>query len=207
MFQSRRRWRPLLLTAFVAACPLHALAAGPYDFHPQATTLEAAADKDMVTLANDLLSGAPSDTTAIIDRNKYGGAIADAFRPLALHSKKENVRLNAAIIIAGMHTVSTDIALEDLVRTSTDPQVRYWAAKGLNDLLPRLKTFGKTDVQRATDALTDAGKREHDPIVLQEINRALTGAGLAALPPAPATAPEPASSPAPTPAPAAPAAH
>jgi hypothetical protein len=180
--QTRRRWTvPFFLATLVASGSL-ALAV---DFSSDVTTLQSANAEDAVAIRNRILEAAPKPGD-VIARDRYGADVAKAFGPVAQNNKNPDAQLNAAILIAEMQTISTDSTLEKLLATA-EADVRYWAAKGLATLMPRLKPVG--GVGAAVTALQAARKAEKDPLVQAQIDRALTAAGVT--PTTPASAPAP----------------
>lgn len=179
--QTRRRWTVPFMLATLVAGALPLLAAS---FASDASAMEAATGDGCRVIRDRILKDAP-DPSKVVDRDKYGHDVAAAFGPLVANSKNPDAVLNAAILIAEMETLSTDAALENML-TNPDAAVRYWAAKGLTSLMPRLKPLGAATVARAVNPLTAVGKTEKDPLVLSQINKALTAAGAPTLPaPAP----------------------
>jgi hypothetical protein len=177
---TRRRWTvPFFLATLVASGPL-ALAV---DFSGDVTAIQAANAEDAVKIRDRILKEAPTD---IISRDRYGADVARAFGPVAQSNKNPDAQLNAAILISEMQTISTDSTLERLLSTA-EADVRYWAAKGLAALMPRLKPVG--GVGAAVSALQAARKTEKEPLVQAQIDRALTAAGVT--PTTPASAPAP----------------
>jgi hypothetical protein len=184
MMHLRRRWTFPFLLATLLAGPLSLQAAS---LASDASAMEAATGDGCRVIRDRVLSNAPP-AARVVDRDKYGADVVADFGPIVANSKNADAVLNSAILIAEMETISTDATLESMLKNA-DAAVRYWAAKGLTALLPRLKPLGPGAVGRAVGALNAAGKSEKDPLVFAQINKALAAAGAPAIAAAPATAP------------------
>ena len=116
---------------------------------------------------------APSDF-----QRKLARAVADDFGPLVLDDKP-NVALNAVMTVAlvGVGQIETDSALVAALK-SPNASVRYWAAKGLVDLIgvPSFKLIGGA-YMRAVDGLGGALRLENSPLVREQLIKALTASG------------------------------
>ncbi len=83
----------------------------------------------------------------------------------------KNAALNAIIVIADMRDISVETALENGL-SNHNPAVRYWAAKGLGEILNTLSVI-RAAFHRAIAKLGAALKAETDPIVRQRIEDTL----------------------------------
>jgi len=167
-----RRWRVWALMSLAGAI---SLAAGPGGLPYSANDMENAHGADAVKIREAILKAAPSGAAALAT---YGSNVATEFTRtnLGVNSKNPDARLNSAILIAQLQTISTDTALEDMLKSS-DPSVRFWAAKGLADIAAGLKPVGGGAVGRAVSTLSAAVKTEKSGVVIQEIIQALSRFG------------------------------
>ena len=108
---------------------------------------------------------------AAVARDKYGLDVANAFGPL-LNDANAYVRLNAAMAIAQIETISADAALRDMLKHAS-PEIRYWGARGLTAISPTSMKVGGALKANIIDALEKAGNAETSGVVQQEILRAL----------------------------------
>ncbi len=165
----RRRWRLLMVMAGLLV-PAMAQAAVP-PVPKTAADMEAVHGQDAVNVRMKVIQDAPP-MSAVLDRDIYGGNVVKIFvttPPDELNSKNADARLNTAIMIAQLQTLSTDSALTGML-TNADPAIRYWGAKGLSDIAPFVKMAAPGSVIAALDA---AAKVEKSSVVQQELVNAL----------------------------------
>jgi hypothetical protein len=138
---------------------------------PTAADFETASVKDMPGMRDAIIKAAPA---LAVPRDKYGDTVAGNFTSagLGINSKRPEARLNAAILIHDLGTLSTDRYLVQML-PNDDAAVRYWAARGLTDISGPLVKTGNLAVQRAVGALSAQAKIEKSGVVEQEIVKAL----------------------------------
>ncbi len=162
----RRRWR---IWVVMMAGAMAALGAAAPTALPTADDFETAAAKELPGKRNDIFKAMPA--TPAVDRDAYAAKVARDFTRAdrGINSARSEVRLNSAILLHDLQTLSTDRALMLMVQ-SKDAAVRYWGAKGLGDMSVKLMSVGKAP---AVAALRNAGKTETSGVVVQEIITAL----------------------------------
>ncbi len=143
----------------------------------KASDFEKADAKDLPAMRDAIIKtmlGTPTNPTTAVERDTYGATVAADFTSegLGVNSTRPEVRLNSAILIHDLHTLSTEMPLELLLKNN-DAAVRYWGARGLADLSGDLMKVGGRPVQRVVDALDVQAKVEKSGIVEQEIVKAL----------------------------------
>lgn len=167
MFHSWRRWS---LPTFLSLTFALTSSAFAVDHAADAAQLlsddPAACQKDAQQIVEN-----NAKITSIVDRDADAGDIAKNLGPVTESSTNHNAALNAAIAVARLKSISTEKTLESML-TNPDATIRYWAAKGLGDLLPMLKPL-PTALKRATDSLNTALDAEKDDIVRAALQRAL----------------------------------
>lgn len=173
----RRWWRNwsvlLVLGVMPAALSLGAGPAAP-GLHT-ADDFEKGDAKDLPVWREDILKAAAPK--AATDKYSFASTICADFGAAdkGVNSKRDDVRLNSAILIASIKTLSAENTLIKML-SSADPAVRYWAAKGLGDISGSLKTAGA--IGASVRGLQGAGaKPEISGIVMQEILRSLAAFG------------------------------
>ncbi|HVX86175.1 MAG TPA: HEAT repeat domain-containing protein [Phycisphaerae bacterium] len=171
MMHLRRRWLPLALLS-TSLASLTPLVAHAVDVQAEAKTMESATPEQAVQVRNDVLRDAP---TGVLDRDKYGSNVCHAFAHIISDPKNPDAALNSAILVAKLGTLSTDATLEAMLK-NPDPAIRYWAAKGLEGIMPTLAKLPSAQ-KEAISALTDAQTAEKSDIVKSAIARALHAAG------------------------------
>jgi hypothetical protein len=178
MMVCRRRWqnRAMVLALGVTAgfwtANVSLGAAAGAAAVPTAADFEKADAKDLPSMRDAIIK--PMSGMSALARDTYGAKVAADFTSagLGVNSARQEVRLNSAILIHDLHTLSSEQPLI-LVLPSEDPAVRYWAARGLSDLAPDLMRVGGPPVDRVVKALGDRAKIEKSGIVEQEIVKAL----------------------------------
>lgn len=170
----RRWWRVWAAIVLLRGLPAAlALAGAPVPSAPTtpptAKDFEAAAAKDLPTRRAELLKAAPANRR---DRETWSSAVcADFSKPaLGVNSTRPEVRLNSAMLMAQLGTLSSDRPLMDLLK-NPDQAVRYWAARGLVDISGSLIAAGGD--ARVRVALADAAKVEKSGVVHVELIKAL----------------------------------
>jgi hypothetical protein len=135
---------------------------------PTAADFESAATKDMPDMRAKIIAAMSSLGAAA--KSAYATKVCEDFSApnLGINSKRPEVRLNSAILIHDLGTLSTDKYLEQMI-DNTDPAVRYWAARGLYDISSLINMTGGLTLQRAVNALSNRGKVETSGIVETEI--------------------------------------
>ena len=134
---SRRWWRTttvLLLTGVLTPAAWGAGAPAlksPSDFE-SAKPDELPAMRDEYVKAFNALG-----TTT--ERDRFAGKVAADFSApnVGVNSKRDDVRLNVVIMFHDLNSYSMEKPFSDLLN-SNDPTVRYWSAKSLNELAPKL---------------------------------------------------------------------
>jgi hypothetical protein len=136
-----------------------------------AADFEKAEAKDLLTMREEILKVKPMNPVLA---DSYGAAVAKDFSAagLGLNSPRQEVRLNSAILIHGLKTLSTDRTLIEMLK-SKDAAVRYWGARGLSDISDRMVQIGGHAVQAVVDALGAQAKVETSGVVQQELIKAL----------------------------------
>lgn len=137
--QCRRWWiaaSVLMMVAMGAGGVRTALA----DAAKLARDLDAAHGKDAVDIKDGIVAGAKGlDPPA---KNKYAESFCKAFDDAhLLDSKNVEAQLNAIITIVELDALNTDSFLKPALKNS-NPSVRYWAAKGLGQIMDRLLRAG-----------------------------------------------------------------
>jgi hypothetical protein len=170
MMVCRRRWRfgAVLVVAGAFAGTLTSIAAAALP--ATAADMRAAAPADRPAIREKILRGA--EKLGVVDRDKYGRDVADNFAPL-LTDPDANLRLNGAMTIEQLLTLSLDRTLEEMLKNPS-PDVRYWGAKGLGGIAQLVKSTGSTTLSTVIQSLTSATKVEKVGVVQAEIIRALT---------------------------------
>jgi hypothetical protein len=150
------------MLALGAAAPAPALTAKDF---------ESAAIREMPGMRDQVVKPVLAISSSVA-RNTQASAVAKDFSApgLGVNSKRPEVRLNAAILIHDLKTLSTDSFLIPMLQNA-DPAVRYWAAKGLADISPGLVSAGLQ--AKAQAALGDQSKVETSGVVSQQIIQAL----------------------------------
>jgi hypothetical protein len=173
---SRRRWSNPILVFAVAILPAfvaHAASAPAIPNPPfTAADFESAATKDMPAMRDKIV--AALGPLGARDRATYAEKVANDFTAPAsgVNSTRPEVRLNSAILIHDLGTDNTDRYLVTMIQHD-DPSVRYWAARSLNDIAPKLSIIGGNTVNRVVNALGNRAKAETSGIIDQEIVKAL----------------------------------
>jgi hypothetical protein len=144
-----------------------------------AKDFEAADPRDLPKMVSDILKALPTNP---LDKDRKAREIIADFqtRGAGIYSKSAEVRLNSAILIAGLDTLSADFGLMKMIDSTNsdpalkidDPSVRYYGAKGLAQIAPTLLK-APASVPRVVTALKNAAKAEKSPIVQQELFKAL----------------------------------
>jgi hypothetical protein len=139
---------------------------------PTAADFEKADAKDLPGMRDAIIK--PMSGMSALARDTYGAQVSTNFTAagVGVNSTRPEVRLNAAILIHDLQTLSSERPLEDMLKNE-DVAVRYWGARGLTDLSSALLKVGGMAVQRALDALGSQAKVEKSGIVEQEIVKAL----------------------------------
>jgi len=119
-----------------------------------------------------------------VEVDAYTRSIATEFGPVIETSSKDYVRLNGIILLAGIDHINTDGVLRTAL-ANENPGVRYWAARGLATILPRLRPVAGA-YGRAIDALMAGVMGEKIPLVRAEMARALAATNDASLTKVPA---------------------
>lgn len=134
-----------------------------------AADFEAAATKDMPGMRDKIIAAMKSLPNSS-DKSVYATKVCDDFSApnVGVNSKRPEVRLNSAILVHDLNTLSTDKYLEQMI-ANDDPSVRYWAARGLYDISSQINSTGGLTLQRAVNALAGRGKVETSGIVETEI--------------------------------------
>ena len=177
--QCRRRWSAIagLILLGVAAKLVQARDPGA-----DAAAMLAAKGFDAVQLRNQILDDLtkmPVTTKdAYVGTDMLGGsALKGPFANLLRQTGNTDAQLNTAILIAQAHALSADGALETIMIPNSNSAIRYWGAKGLENILPELMKVGGDAVKRALTALNTTIATEKSGVVKQEIIRALGAAG------------------------------
>lgn len=120
-------------------------------------------------LSKDVHGGTPS-AEFVID---YVTSATDAFGPLITGQNKD-ARLAATILLARLSksNEAPDLTLESALK-SKDPSIRYWAAKGYTNIIPKYLTLSQTLRDSALRKVRTALQAETDPLVKAELYRAL----------------------------------
>lgn len=175
-----RRWRVWALVSLagllsLAAAPSGAVPAPPYTAK-QMENPPPTASGDPQKPADIRITIEAKKPSSNVEAAAYGEKVADEFTKTGqgVNSKDEIVRLNSAILIRDLATISSDRDLEKML-TNPDPAIRYWAARGLEDIAGDLKLVGGGG--NAVKALTNAVRAEKSGVVIQEIIKALTAYG------------------------------
>ncbi|MEI8196010.1 MAG: HEAT repeat domain-containing protein [Phycisphaerae bacterium] len=134
---------------------------------------EAVAIRTEVLTVLQTPKGTTGTPSAGFMQNYTNAAVAE-FGPL-LDSKTATTSLNAVILLAETKHINTDAALLSALGNS-NAAVRYWAARGLYNVLPGLKDLRQAN-DRAVAGLTTAAGSEKSPLVQAEIVRALSNSG------------------------------
>jgi len=145
----------------------------------QAKRLAAATGEDALHVRTEILSiPLPSETQtgnpSATFMQSYTNAVVNNLTPL-LNDSHTATALTAIITLAQLHHINTDSALEVGLQNAS-PAVRYWAARGLYDILPDLRPVGSA-FDRAVSSLADALKTETAPLVKAEMVRSLGHSG------------------------------
>ena len=173
----RRRWRNLAMMLAVGlmagSATVAAQAAGAVPAAPKTPAdFEAADAKDLPTLRDLIIKAMPTEA---VQRDRYGAQVAKDFTAAGagINSTRPEVRLNSAILIHDLNTLSTDQPLLSLIK-SDDAAVRYWGAKGLTDISARLMSGGVGPTTNLiVTGLGTRAKVETSGLVQQEIVKAL----------------------------------
>lgn len=145
----------------------------------QANRLAAASDLDAVRIRKEVVSiplpakDKPGNPSATFVQN-YGNAASQHFGKL-VKTGTSVTALNAIILIAELKNSDTDIVLQQSLQ-STNPAIRLWAARGLNDIWDGLKAISFA-YNRDVEALVTALKAENSALVRAEIVRSLVHSG------------------------------
>lgn len=144
----------------------------------QAKRLAAAASGDeAVALRTEVLAvllpskTAPGTTPSASFMQNFTNAAVTEFGPL-FNSSSATTSLNAVILLSETKHINTDAALLGAL-SHPNPAIRYWAARGLYNILPGLRDLRQAS-ERAVSGLTDAVKSEKSPLVQAELVRALS---------------------------------
>ena len=168
-----RRWcRVWTLMLVVGAMPatLAWAAAAPAPVYT-AADFETAAAKEMPGM-RDSIAKRIATITSSQQRDKEAAAVATDFTApgRGVNSARPEARLNAAILIHDLGTLSTDSFLTQMLQNK-DVAVRYWAARGLTDIAKALINAGAAG--RVVTALGAQAKVETSGVVAQELIKAL----------------------------------
>jgi hypothetical protein len=176
---SRRRWRLCVMALLMAAAPVLVQAAAAPISAPTAKDFEAAAAKDLPGKAADVQKFGSTLAGKAKEDWAENVVCPDFTKPgQGVNSAKPEVRLNSAIVIHDLKTLSADRTLEKML-DNDDPAVRYWAARGLADISALIKRVGGKTESDAIDALAKRLKVEKSSVVTQEIVKALANFGAA----------------------------
>jgi hypothetical protein len=163
-----RRWRLLSVIALVGVVSQVALGAG---LDEEVAALQGAKGTAAVA-AREAIVG-PGKSMSLVSRDSYGATVASKLAPLLAKPEiSVDARLNAAIAIAEMHTLSTDKSLEGMLKNAA-PEVRYWGAKGLGGIMPDLGKVGGQSLRDAVNGLLTALKTEKSGIIKTQMIEAL----------------------------------
>jgi hypothetical protein len=169
-----------MMAVLAAAVPATALAAPPTSADFEKTPAKELPDrvKEVVDSGKTLTGTAKQDWAKKVcqdfTQDKTG-----------VNSPRAEVRLNAAILIHNLGTLSSDKTLVDMLKNK-DAAVRYWAARGLEDLQPAehsMAAMGSTSEQEVIKALgaavTAEAKGGGSSVVIQQIVKTLKTYGAA----------------------------
>jgi hypothetical protein len=169
----RRRWRNLAMMLAVGLMAGSAMGAGAVPASPKTPAdFEAADAKDLPAMRELIIKMMP---TPAVERDRFGAQVASQFTGagVGINSSRPEVRLNSAILIHDLNTLSTDQPLLLLVKND-DAAVRYWGARGLTEISSRLMASGVGPTTNMIVAgLGARAKVETSGIVQQEIVKAL----------------------------------
>lgn len=146
----------------------------------KAAQLAAAAPGEANDIRESVLSSVSGNPPAVFLQT-FANAAVDAFEPL-LQNNKPHVALNAVMILAQIKHIDTDRALVQAL-TNKNPAVRFWAAKGMADILPGLRqvpafsrdvaavaaALGKETSFPAAGAMAEALGASGDPSAVQPL--------------------------------------
>ncbi len=173
-----RRWRVVGGVALIGA--LSSAAAGAdLDLAAVAKALSTAKGAPAVAQRTAIVSYA--DSLPLVAKDSFGSQMVgtpSSPGPIAslLKSSNPDAQLNAAIAIAEVKTLSTDSALEDMLK-SNSPAVRYWGAQGLGNIMAPINRVGGGAKARAIGALTLALGTEKSGLVKMQMITAIAKAG------------------------------
>ena len=139
----------------------------------------AASSEDAVALRTEVLANLQPTTVNIGSPSagflqSFTNAEVAEFGPL-VNSTSSTTALNAVILLAETKHINTDAALLSAL-SNPNPAIRYWAARGLYNVLPGLKDL-KQARDRAIAGLITAAQSEKSALVQAEIVRSLSGSG------------------------------
>lgn len=173
------RWRVCSVMLALAVLPAALTYGAATPAVAAAKDFETADPKDLPKMVADIIKALPPSP---LDKDRKAREIIADFQAkgAGIYSKSAEVRLNSAILIAGLDTLSADFGLIKMVDNTNadptvkidDPSVRYYGAKGLAQIAPVVMRT-PASVPRVVTALKNAAKAEKSPIVQQELFKAL----------------------------------
>jgi hypothetical protein len=175
-----RRWRGLMVVVVLAALPaalpaqvVGGLGGAAASSVTTAGTFESSPAREMPGLRKKVLDTAPQGAG---DKEKWAEGVCKDYTKagVGINSGNSDARLNIAIMLHELHTVSSEDTLIVML-TNKDPAVRYWGARGLGakELSDKIKQVGGSYVAKAVKGLqTQAGNEDSGPVA-QEIVKAL----------------------------------
>ena len=171
--QCRRWWIAASVMAMVLIGGGMAQAARGADIEQLVRELGAAHGKDAVDKKDEIIAGAKGlDPTA---QNAYAVAVCQAIEnQKLLESKNADTQAIAVITVVELNALNTDGFLIRAL-TNANPAVRYWAAKGLGQIMDRLRRAAASGA--AVKALQGQLKVETSGIVKAQILNAIALSG------------------------------
>ena len=175
--QCRRRWSAVAGLILLGAGTRLVQARNAAD---DAAVMQTSHSETAVALRNQVLDDLNKKSATAKDayvQEMLGQHLDGPWAKLLQDNTNPDAQLNAAILIAQAKALSADAALETLMVPNSNAAIRYWGAKGLENILPELMKVGGAAVTRALNALNNTIAHETSGVVKQEIIRALGAAG------------------------------
>ena len=164
-----------LLAGFIALRP--ALAAPPVEITPAdaADGFLKLKGKDVVDWHDQVMKYYAS--LSFPDQNKYADASASIYGSKKVFEKTNpEGALNAIITLVDFKALPTDAALRNQL-VNPQPAIRYWAAKGLTQIMPNIVSVRGLTLTKAVEALNNALKSETNGAIKAQIIRAINAVG------------------------------
>ncbi len=182
MMQSRRWWKSIVSAWLLGVCLAGAAriaTAAPAPPGPPPAPADVATAiaplKGAAVVAYRTSVNASAATLNVTEKNRYAEKLGTALEPV-IKGANVDAAINAIVLLVDLDVLFADRALVNAL-PNPNPAIRYWAAKGLGNIMDRTRNVGPAAVAKLNGQLRDQLKVETSGIVKQQILRALAASG------------------------------